>query len=87
MDDVVRGFFYAYCTVHHVFILYILYPMMPDALVIQTRRSGYGFIRYGYGYDADQKKLILIRTRGTRIHQPGGYPVPMSNTIPNSVWC
>ena len=34
----------------------------------------------GTGMDMDQETLILIRTHGTRIHQPTGFPIPMSNT-------
>ena len=34
----------------------------------------------GTGMDMDQETLILIRTRGTRIHQPAGFPIPVSNT-------
>ena len=35
------------------------------------------------GMDMDQETLILIRTHGTRIHQPAGFPIPVSNTSGN----
>jgi hypothetical protein len=52
----------------------------PNALLTETRLGGCGFTGYGYGYDVDQGNPILTRTRETRIREPAGYSIPVSNT-------
>ena len=52
----------------------------PSQSDVQTRRCRYGYAGYGYGYVTDTDDVICIRTRHIRIHVPGGFYVPVSNT-------
>jgi hypothetical protein len=46
--------------------------------------AGTGLGDKGMGLVPGTEKLICTRTRGTRIHVPAGYTIPVSNTNPAS---
>ena len=67
---------------------FFYYAMMDQSSSDQTssffasgKDAAAGMWGTGTGMDMDQETLILIRTRGTHIHQPAGFPIPVSNTI------
>ena len=66
-------------------------PTHPNLLLIQTRPGRYGFNGYGYRYGPGYQRPICTCTRGTCIHVPSGYTIPMlittssSNRVPSIV--
>ena len=57
---------------------YILSPVIPDTLVIETRRRGGRFVGYGYGHGSGNPYPNLYLWDP---YQLAGFPIPVSNTI------